>query len=105
MHRMRPDQRFSPDDELAGLVDGALAGHQAAWDALVARLERVVWKAVNMMTFDDAIRDGALGQPRPTPFVTRTADLGVPTVNLDRALQLAADLEDEELLRKQRRGA
>ena len=59
MHRMRPDQRFSPDDELAGLVDGALAGHQAAWDALVARLERVVWKAVNMMTFDDAIRDDA----------------------------------------------
>jgi hypothetical protein len=29
----------------------------------------------------------------------------VPSVNLDRALQLAADLEDEELLRRQRRGA
>jgi hypothetical protein len=54
---------------------------------------------------NDAIRDGALGQPQRTPFVTRTADLGVPTVSLDRALQLAAELEDEELLRRQRRGA
>jgi hypothetical protein len=29
----------------------------------------------------------------------------VPTVNLDRALQIAAELEDEELIRRQRRGA
>jgi hypothetical protein len=41
----------------------------------------------------------------PTPFTTRTADLGVPTVNLDRALQVAAELEDDELIRRQRRGA
>jgi RNA polymerase sigma factor (sigma-70 family) len=41
------------------LVTGALAGHQDAWNALVARLERVVWKAVNMMTFDHEIRDDA----------------------------------------------
>ena len=54
---------------------------------------------------NDAIRDGAHGRPAPAPFVTRTADLGVPSVNLDRALQLAAELEDEELLRRQRRGA
>jgi hypothetical protein len=54
---------------------------------------------------NDAIRDGAHGRPTRTEFVTRTADLGVPSVNLDRALQLAADLEDEELLRRQRRGA
>jgi hypothetical protein len=53
---------------------------------------------------NDAIRDGAEGRP-PTQFTTRTADLGVPSVNLDRALQLAAELEDEELLRRQRRGA
>jgi hypothetical protein len=52
-----------------------------------------------------AIRDGAAGQPAPRPFSTRTADLGVPAVNLDRALQLAADLEDEELIRRQRRRA
>lgn len=56
------------------------------------------------VALNDAIRDGAAGQPQPTTFTTRTFDLGVPTVNLDRALQLAADLEDEELLRRQRRG-
>ena len=54
---------------------------------------------------NDAIRDGAAGTPALRPFATRTADLGRPAVNLDRALQLAADLEDEELIRRQRRGS
>ncbi len=54
---------------------------------------------------NDAIRDGAQGRPTPAPFATRTADLGVAAVNLDRALQLVAELEDEELIRRQRRGA
>ncbi|AEF35798.1 MULTISPECIES: hypothetical protein [Mycobacteriaceae] len=53
---------------------------------------------------NEAIRDGSAGRATPQ-FQTRTADLGVPSVNLDRALQLAADLEDEELIRRQRRGA
>ena len=52
MRPMPGDQRFSPSDELVDLVSGALAGHEAAWSALVERLERVVWKSVNMMTFD-----------------------------------------------------
>jgi hypothetical protein len=72
--------------------------------ALVHRLmkERGVSfkKALN-----DAIRDGAQHRPARPAFQTRTADLGVPTVNLDRALQVAAELEDEELIRRQRRGA
>jgi hypothetical protein len=54
---------------------------------------------------NDAVRDGAAGRPAPRKFVTRTADLGVPTVNLDRALQIAGELEDEELIRRQRRRA
>lgn len=49
---------------------------------------------------NDAIRAGA-APPRPL-FSTPTADLGIPTVNLDRALQLAGELEDEELVRKMR---
>lgn len=53
------DLRFSPEEPIPDLVSGALAGHQAAWDALVARLERVVWKSVNMMTYDREIRDDA----------------------------------------------
>ena len=54
---------------------------------------------------NDAIREGARQRPAPPRFVTRTADLGVPEVGLDRALQVAAELEDEELIRRQRRGA
>lgn len=50
-----------------------------------------------------AIREG-LAPERVGPFATRTADLGVPTVNLDRALHLAGELEDEELVRKMRSG-
>ena len=53
---------------------------------------------------NDAIRDGAQGRPSPAAFTTRTADLGLPAVNLDRALQIAAELEDEELIRRQRVG-
>jgi hypothetical protein len=54
---------------------------------------------------NDAIRAGVAGRPAPARFTTRVADLGVPAVNLDKALQLAADLEDEELIRRQRRRA
>lgn len=53
------DQRFAADDHLSDLVAGALAGHDAAWAALVERLQRVVWKSVNMMTYDREVRDDA----------------------------------------------
>ena len=54
---------------------------------------------------NDAIREG-LTKPRsaPAPFRTATADLGLPSVNLDRALAVASELEDEELVRKMRAG-
>ncbi len=53
---------------------------------------------------NDAIRAG-LSPTGPRPrFRTPTADLGLPTVNLDRALAVAAELEDEETVRKQRVG-
>lgn len=54
---------------------------------------------------NDAIREAsttrAVGRE---VFRTTTARLGLPAVNLDRALQLAADLEDEELIRRMRVG-
>jgi RNA polymerase sigma factor (sigma-70 family) len=56
---MAIDQRFSPGDDLTDLVAGALGGSEQAWNSLVERLERVVWKAVNMTTFDREIRDDA----------------------------------------------
>ena len=52
---------------------------------------------------NDAIREGAT-RSRAVPFETETADLGLPTVNLDRALVIAGELEDDELVRKMRTG-
>jgi hypothetical protein len=55
---------------------------------------------------NDAIREGLAPRTETarSPFRTETADLGLPTVNLDRALALAGELEDEELLRRMRAG-
>ena len=53
------DLAFGAADRLDTLVAGALAGHDAAWNALVDHLHRVVWKAVNMMTTDPDVRDDA----------------------------------------------
>ena len=39
------------------------------------------------------------------PFATETAAMGQSRVNLDRALQIAADLEDDELIRRMRNGS
>lgn len=75
-------------------------------DTLAVIRRRMRDQGVSFKTaLNDAIREGAGSRPEPSPFETRTFDLGVPTVNLDRALQLAAELEDEELIRRQRRGA
>lgn len=52
---------------------------------------------------NDAIRAGLSPRAR-VPFETRPRHLGVPTVNLDRALTLAGELEDEELVRRMRAG-
>lgn len=55
------------------------------------------------MTFkqavNEAIRAGAARTSRRS-FRTRTADMGPPALPLDKALRLAAELEDEELIRK-----
>jgi len=54
---------------------------------------------------NDIIREGArVGTHDGRDFSTQTASLGLPTVNLDRALQVSAALEDEELVRKMRVG-
>ena len=73
-------------------------------DALIRRRMRergVTFKqAVN-----EAIRDGlAEGHGGRQTFQTEPAAMGIPAVNLDRALQLASDLEDEEIIRKLRLG-
>jgi hypothetical protein len=54
---------------------------------------------------NDAIRSGVRSSGSAPPFSTATAALGESRVNLDRALQIAADLEDDELVRKLRTGS
>lgn len=52
---------------------------------------------------NDAIRAGAT--PRSgEAFATTTRRLGRPAINLDRALQVAGELEDDELVRRARSG-
>lgn len=53
---------------------------------------------------NEAIRAG-LGGEEPGDFRTATASMGRSWVPLDRALQVAADLEDDELLRRMRQGS
>jgi hypothetical protein len=63
-----------------------------------ARERGVSFKVV----LNDAVRAGLSRQARPTqPFRMKTFPMGVrPGINLDKALQLAGELEDEEILRK-----
>ncbi|MGQ0680290.1 MAG: antitoxin [Actinomycetota bacterium] len=53
---------------------------------------------------NDAIRQSQAPAAPSPPYRTATADMGRPTVNLDRALRLAGEIEDEELLRRIRLG-
>lgn len=53
---------------------------------------------------NDAIRRGLARRSGVSGAVTEPADMGLPTVPLERALQLAGELEDEELVRKMRLG-
>ncbi|MEQ0575654.1 antitoxin, partial [Mycobacterium tuberculosis] len=71
------------DDDVEQLVRRRMAERQVSFK-----------KALN-----DAIRDGASGRPAPSHFSPSTEDLGVPSVNLHRALQVAAALDDGKLVR------
>lgn len=53
---------------------------------------------------NDAIRAGMSASAGRTPFRTATASMGESGVNLDRALQVVGDLEDDDLVRKMRSG-
>jgi hypothetical protein len=65
-------------------------------EALLAQLMRergmTLKAAVNY-----AIRAGLAGAQRP-PFTLTTASMGEPAVSLDKALRLAGELEDDQLI-------
>ncbi len=77
------------DPDVAALVDKAMRERGLSFK-----------KAIN-----EAIRDGLRGRTRtvPTSWTTPSA-MGTPVVNLDKALAVAAELEDEEIVRKMRLG-
>ena len=62
--------------------------------------------ATRGISFKDAVNEAVRRALGPSgaepPYAVPTQDMGEPTVSLDRALALAGDLEDEELLRKAR---
>jgi hypothetical protein len=68
-------------------------------DSIVRRLMRdrglTFKQAVN-----EAIRRGASTPPARTARRTRTFRMGEPRVDIDKALRLAADLEDDDIIRK-----
>ena len=55
---------------------------------------------------NSAIRYGLTHKPKPTRFRQKTFRMGpvAPGVNLTKALQLAAELEDAEIIRKLKLG-
>jgi hypothetical protein len=54
---------------------------------------------------NDAIRSGIRSAGATAPFHTETAAMGESRVSLDRALQIAGNVEDDELVRKLRTGS
>jgi hypothetical protein len=62
------------------------------------------------LSFKEALNDilrsgGVPSGPAEGPFRTQTAAMGPTAVNLDRALQVVAELEDDELIRRMRTGS
>ena len=73
---------------------------EPAADAIVRRLMRE-----RNLTFKEAVNEAIRGgarrsASRPKRFRTPTHPMGPPAVPIEKALRLAAELEDEELQRK-----
>jgi hypothetical protein len=54
---------------------------------------------------NDAVRRGFEAAPQGSVVATPTFSMGEPTVPIDGALRLAADLEDDELVRRLAQGS
>lgn len=52
----------------------------------------------------ETLRAGLRLLPAPAPPPLPVFDMGEPSVNLDKALQLAGEMEDEEIIRKMEAG-
>ena len=65
--------------------------------ALVQRRLKVPGASLKSVV-NDAIRSGLAPRSRPV-FHTKIADMGQPAINLDRALQVAGDLDNDAITR------
>lgn len=54
---------------------------------------------------NDLVRQGHAHTAPPREFRTRTASMGTPMLNLDKALALAGELEDDELIHRMETGS
>ncbi len=56
---------------------------------------------------NDVIRESAAGSgsEAATPFETQTASMGASRINLDRALQVASELDDDDFVRAMQAGS
>lgn len=68
-------------------------------DAHVRRLMRTRGLTFGQ-ALNEAIRSGIPSRTSKAVSYTRPRHLGAPKVNLDKALQVAGQLEDEEIIRK-----
>ena len=66
-------------------------------EVIITRHNKPVAKIVPLHARDEVLT------PEVAPFVQRTFHTGVPLVDLTKANQIAAELEDEELIEKMRR--
>jgi hypothetical protein len=74
-------------------------------DTVVAIRRRMADRKVSFkQALNDAIREG-IGASQAPAYRTPERHLGKPTVSLDRALQLAAELEDDALIARMRAGS
>jgi hypothetical protein len=73
---------------------------EADTEALLKRLMRERDLSFKQ-AINEAVRRGLTSAPADRkPFRTTTYSMGPPKVNLDKALQLAGELEDAEIIRK-----
>lgn len=75
-------------------------------DDLVARLKRSAHdRGVSFKSaINEAIRSGLDNPPQPRPFRVEGRRMGPAKLDLRKALQLAAHLDDEESIRELHRG-
>lgn len=74
-------------------------------DTVVLLKERMLRQGVSFkQALNDAVRESARDEPRAV-VTTPVRDMGVPALDLTKALRMAGELEDEHLISSLRRGS